>query len=207
MHGMRQHGADMAEEKNEAPAKKGKGLKIALIALAMLLVAGGAGGTAWYFASGSGADKVATAGSADADEAKRRQRKPGQQRVFVPMDQFVVNLSDSNLDRYAQVAVVLEVDDSPTETRIKASMPAVRNAILLLLSARSASELLSLEGKEQLAIDIALAAHAVVSDQMPPRPSARAIAANGETAQAARSFDDVDTGPIAAVHFSQFIVK
>src|SRR5690606_3125115 len=92
-------------------------------------------------------------------------------RIFVPMDQFVVNLNDADSDRFAQVAVVLEVDDSPTETHLKAAMPAVRNAILLLLSARSASQLLSLEGKEQLAIDIAIAARAVLADEAPPRPA------------------------------------
>lgn len=188
----------MAEEKTEAPASKGKGLKIALVAMAMVLVAGIAGGAAWYFASSGAAAATATA-----DASSKKSRRPGEARIFVPMDQFVVNLSDANLDRYAQVAVVLEVSDSPVETRLKASMPAVRNAILLLLSSRSASELLTLEGKERLAIDIALAARAVLEDETPPRPT---TAAERE-AQGARGFDDVDTGPIAAVHFSQFIVQ
>lgn len=197
----------MAEEKTETPPAKGKGkgLTIAIVAAAMLLVAGAAGGTAWYFASGG--DAVAASGDPGAAAGKKHQRKAGDARIFVPMDQFVVNLSDSNLDRYAQVAVVLEVDDSPTETQIKAAMPAVRNAILLLLSARSAAELLSLEGKEQLAIDIAVAAHAVLSHDTPPRPASRVTGATGEAAPPRRSFDDVDTGPIAAVHFSQFIVQ
>ncbi len=194
----------MAEDKTEGPAGegKGKGLKIALFAMAMLLVAGVAGGTAWYFAAGSNA--VAATGNADDAAAKKTARKSGEARIFVPMDQFVVNLSDANLDRYAQVAVVLEVYDSPAETQLKASMPAVRNAILLLLSARSAAELLTLDGKEQLAIDIALAARAVLAHENPPRP---ASAAERDATQAGRSFDEVDTGPIAAVHFSQFIVQ
>jgi flagellar FliL protein len=196
----------MAEEKTEAPARKGKGMMIAVVAMAMLLVAGAAGGTAWYFASDEGGARAADPAGNEAD-ARKRNRKGNEARVFVPMDQFVVNLSDAELDRYAQVAVVLEVDDSPTESQLKAAMPAVRNAILLLLSARSAAELLSLEGKEQLAIDIAVAAHAVLSREMPPRPDFRAAGTNGEAGQARRSFDDVDTGPIAAVHFSQFIVQ
>lgn len=192
----------MAEEKTEAPASKGKGLTIALFAMALLLVAGAAGGAAWYFASGGNA----VAATADGDEAaaKKAQRKVGATRIFVPMDQFVVNLSDANLDRYAQVAVVLEVYESPAETELKASMPAIRNAILLLLSARSAAELLTLEGKEQLAIDIALAARAVLERETLPRPTS---VADREAVQPARSFDEVDTGPIAAVHFSQFIVQ
>lgn len=190
----------MAEEKTEAPARKGKGLTIALVAMGMILVAGIAGGAAWYFASGSA---EAAAGSGDGVAAKAS-RRANEARIFVPMDQFVVNLSDAQLDRYAQVAVVLEVADSPVENQLKASMPAVRNAILLLLSARSAGELLTLEGKEQLAIDIALAASAILANEAPPRPT---TAAEREAAQAARSFDEVDTGPIAAVHFSQFIVQ
>lgn len=192
----------MAEDKTETAASKGKGLKIALLAVAMLLVAAAAGGTAWYFASGG--DAVAATSEAHGAADKKAQRKAGETRIFVPMDQFVVNLSDANLDRYAQVAVVLEVYDSPAENQLKASMPAIRNAILLLLSARSAAELLTLEGKEQLAIDIALAARAVLAREAPPRP---ASAADREASQAVRSFDEVETDPIAAVHFSQFIVQ
>ncbi len=191
----------MAEEKTEAPASKGKGLTIALVAMAMILVAGIAGGAAWYFASGN---VEAATESADGVAARKAARRANEARIFVPMDQFVVNLSDAHLDRYAQVAVVLEVAESPVENQLKASMPAVRNAILLLLSARSAAELLTLQGKEQLAIDIALAARAVLANEAPPRPT---TAAEREATQAARSFDEVDTGPIAAVHFSQFIVQ
>src|SRR5690606_6083867 len=137
----------MAEEKTETPPAKGKGkgLTIALVAIAMLLVAGAAGGTAWYFAAGS--DAVAASSDAGTAAGRKHPRKAGDARIFVPMDQFVVNLNDADSDRFAQVAVVLEVDASPTETHLKAAMPAVRNAILLLLSARSASQLLSLEGK------------------------------------------------------------
>lgn len=196
----------MADEKTQAPAKHGKGLLVALITTLMLLVAGVAGGAAWYLSSGD-RDTHAAADPAGEADAKKRNRNPKEARIFVPMDQFVVNLNDSNLDRYAQVAVVLEVEDSPTENRIKAAMPAVRNEILLLLSSRSAAELLSLEGKEQLAIDIAVAAHAVLSNDAPPRPASRANGPDAELAPTQRTFDDVDTGPIAAVHFSQFIVQ
>jgi flagellar FliL protein len=198
----------MAEEQKEAPPPKGKGKLVAMIVAAMLLVAGVAGGAAWYVASGDAKSESAAATPAPGDgEGKRKvTRKPGDPRIFVPMDQFVVNLSDADLDRYAQVGVVLEVDDAPTESHIKAAMPAVRNAVLLLISARSAEDLLTLQGKEQLAIDIALATHAVLVGE--PTAAAMSRTLVGEGAQPVRrTFDDVDTGPVAAVHFSQFIVQ
>lgn len=190
----------MAEDSGAAPSKKGKGKTIVLLAAGMLLVAGLAGAAAWHFAS-AGANGDAT--HADA----KGHRKAAHRSVFVPLDQFVVNLSDLDSDRYAQVAAVLELDDASGENTLKTRMPAVRNAILLLLTARSAAELLSLEGKEQLAIDIALAVHAILADEAPPRPVSRAARSEDGAARPARTFDDVETGPVVGVHFSNFIVQ
>ncbi len=74
--------------------------------------------------------------------------------TFVPLDPFTVNLADKDVDRFAQIGITLQVDDAHFADQIKAYMPAIRNNVLVVLSRKTAAELLSVEGKEKLAKDI-----------------------------------------------------
>src|SRR6185295_19049220 len=74
--------------------------------------------------------------------------------TFVPLDPFTVNLADKDVDRFAQVGVTLQVDDPKFADQIKAYMPAIRSNVLMVLSHKTAGELLSREGKEKLAKEI-----------------------------------------------------
>lgn len=196
----------MAEETtSQAPAGRSRVLLIAVIVLSALLIAGVAGATTWYFARSNAGQNADVAGNGDGTAA--RQRRSGKSGLFVSLDQFVVNLNDTDADRYAQIAMVLEVDDASAESQLKAQMPAVRNAILLLISARSAGELLSLAGKQRLAIDVALATRAVLKHERPPAPGAASGPDGASTEAAPVEFSQADTSPIAAVHFAQFIVQ
>jgi flagellar protein FliL len=69
-------------------------------------------------------------------------------------DPFTVNLADKDVDRYAQVSVTLEVVDQKTSDMIKSYMPAIRSGILLVLSHKTAAEMLSKEGKALLQKEI-----------------------------------------------------
>jgi hypothetical protein len=72
----------------------------------------------------------------------------------LPLDPFVVNLADKEADRYAQIGVTLELDNGISADQIKAYMPAIRNAILMVLANKSSRDLMNREGKEQLAQEI-----------------------------------------------------
>ena len=74
--------------------------------------------------------------------------------VFAALEMFTANLADRDRDRFAQVAVMIEVDDLKVETALKAVIPIVRSEILLLLTSKSADELLTLPGKQTLAQQI-----------------------------------------------------
>jgi flagellar FliL protein len=74
--------------------------------------------------------------------------------VFVALDPFVVNLTDRDTDRYAQIGITLQVEDEKASEEIKAYLPAIRNNILLLLSHKSSEELMAEGGKEKLAEQI-----------------------------------------------------
>jgi len=203
----------------------------------LLLLLGGGGGAGWYFyakaKSTDGEESAETSKPADAGKAK----------VFANLDPFVVNLADDGGDRLIQLGVVLEVGDAKVASDITAQMPAVRNAILLLLSSRQSSELLTLPGKQTLAADIALATGGVLGWKPPAKasdapPRSRKVKADAQNtdddAEATKAGDKAANGadegdsdedkpgkpkkkasakaphppnPVAAVHFSQFLVQ
>jgi flagellar FliL protein len=165
----------------DAPLAKRRKTPI-LILLAALLLLGGGGAAAWILMKPD-----ATHASDAADGPPARAKKHAS--PFVPLDPFTVNLADKGGERMAQIGVTLEVVDSETEAAVKARMPALRNAILLQLSASESSDLLTLAGKQRLAGRIAELAGGHVGWKSDPA-AARARA-----------------NPVEAVHFSQFIVQ
>ncbi len=122
-----------------APKKKSK-LTLIIAIAAVLVVA--AAGAAWYFLGRAGADD---------EEEPRASSKPA---VFLPVDQFTVNLQPEDGSQYLQVAMTLKLADQETADAIKSLLPEVRSRVLLLLSSKKASQLTSPEGKTRLADEI-----------------------------------------------------
>lgn len=162
------------------PAKKSKTLPIVLAALLLL---GGGGAGAWWFLAGG---KAGT----EAGAPRKSQRKP----VFVNLDPFTVNLRDERGERFAQIGITFEVEDASVEVSIKDRLPAVRNNILLLISAKNIESLLTAEGKQQLAGEVRAATGAALGVAPPAAATASQPAVP-------------DGHPIRAVLFSQFIVQ
>ena len=118
--------------------------------------------------------------------------------TFLPLENMVVNLADTGGDRFAQIGITLELQDEATATLVKQYMPSIRNGILMLVSQRTAEDLLQRQGKEQLAADIL---------QEVTRP----LAGNKPRAQV--DDDDMDdrprrrASPVRRVLFSSFIIQ
>ena len=74
--------------------------------------------------------------------------------VYLPLDPMVVNLADPGGEKVAQVGITLEVLDAHASEAVKSYLPTIRSSVLLLISQRTAEELLKPEGKEKLAADI-----------------------------------------------------
>jgi flagellar FliL protein len=74
--------------------------------------------------------------------------------VFTALDLFTANLAERDNDRFAQVGVVIEVADAKAGAALTAVVPPIRSEILLLLSSKTADELLSLKGKQTLAAQV-----------------------------------------------------
>lgn len=74
--------------------------------------------------------------------------------IFVNLDTFTVNLQPEVGDQYLQVALTVKVKDDATAGAVKEQMPEIRNRLLLLLSSKRATEILTVPGKQQLAAEI-----------------------------------------------------
>lgn len=210
-------------EEGAKPKPSKKKLFITIGAVVALL--GGGGGAAWYFMGRGHQDEQAdAAGSAKAAEKLKAARS------FVTLDPFVVNLADTDLDRYTQIGLVLEVENAEANKKVSDRMPAIRNGLLLLISSKTASDLTSREGKEKLAVEIALSAGKDLG-WTPPDPNAHGGGDGGGEQPDPKAKDtkpddkpskesdkkakpakpkpkaEPPPNPVTAVHFASFIVQ
>ena len=118
--------------------------------------------------------------------------------TYVPLDPFTVNLADKDADRYAQVAVTLELGDPAVAEAIKAYMPAVRNNILMVLARKTAAEMTAHDGKLRLAGEI----RRETARGLGIEPDAGGAAGAGTPGQASTV-----PPPVTNVYFSTFIVQ
>jgi flagellar FliL protein len=134
-----------------APAGGGKS-KLIIIVLAALLVLGAGGGAAWYFLHGSGDGAAEEAPKKE--KSSKKKKKEEHPPEYLAVEPFTVNLQPESGDQYLQVAFTLQVDGPEQAEIIKTNMAKVRSRVLLLLSGKKASEINTVEGKQQLAGEI-----------------------------------------------------
>jgi flagellar protein FliL len=195
---MSSNAANAGEAKEK---KKGKGKLFIIIGLVVAL-AGGGGGYYWY-------SKKAAEESEDGEQAKGKKavlKAP----TFVALEPFTVNLSDTSAERMAQIAVSLQVSDPKTEEAIKAYMPALRHDILKAISAKESKEILTSEGKDKLASEIAVVAAQRLGwkgGDDDDEGDGDAKSDNSAKKKKKKAKVVAAPNPIDQVHFSQFIVQ
>jgi flagellar protein FliL len=203
-----------ATDADAAPPPKGKKKLIIIIAVAVLVVLGGGGAAAMMMMkskAAAAAEAEAEEGADEAAPAKKAaaKRDPKVPPVFVPLDPFTVNLADRNADRYAQIAVTLELNDPALEAQIKTFMPAIRSNVLLAMADRTADELLARDGKKQLARRIVHETSRALGYEVPPdEPPAEATEGDEPPKKKPKKAKPAEAElPIRAVHFSSFIIQ
>jgi flagellar FliL protein len=200
-----------------APPAKGKKKLIIMVAAAVLVLGGGGGAAMVLMKKKVDPDVEVTDEQAPAKAAHAPAAKhdPKAVPVFVPLDPFTVNLADRNAERFAQVGVTLEIEDTHIGDQIKAYMPAIRNNILMTIADRTAVELMGRDGKARLAERIRRAASrglGVEVDDLEEDEAAAPADADTEApvkAKAKKKKKKVDEValPIKAVHFSNIIIQ
>ncbi|MBP7132116.1 MAG: flagellar basal body-associated FliL family protein [Aquabacterium sp.] len=210
-----------AQTEGEAP-KKGK-KKLILIVVGVLLVLLLAGGVTAYLLMKKSMASDAEGADAGDEHAEQTEDPKAQSKakmeaatppIFVPLDPFIVNLADRETERFAQIGINLQVDDAKVGEDMKLYMPAIRNAILLILSHKTAEELLTAEGKIKLAGEIQRgAARAMGYEIAEPAPEETVEpSADGETEapapQKKRKKKKAESyNPIVQVHYANFIIQ
>jgi flagellar protein FliL len=165
--------ASKSETQGEAEVhgSGGKKKRLLLVGGVVLVMLALGGGGAWFLLGGK-KEAAHTAAS-----AKPKDDHPP---IFVTLEPFVVNLA-GEVEHYLQVGINLKVADSNVPDQIKAHLPEIRNAVLLLLSSKHAEELATLEGKNQLRQEIRVAVNRPLGIEM---PAAAAPHAEGAAAAA-----------------------
>jgi len=180
------------------PVKAGKKKLIIILVAVLLLLAAAGGGVVFWLKSKAHAAQEAEDADGTAEQAGAHtaaKRDPKAVPVFVPLDNFTVNLADREAERYAQIGISLELNDPKAGERIKLFMPAIRNNILMVLAHKRSSDLLERAGKEKLADEVL-------------RETERALGLEPVAAGAAtRKGTDDEPRPVRAVHFSNFIIQ
>jgi flagellar FliL protein len=180
-------------------------------------VLGAAGGGALFYIKKKQAaemeaegEEYTEEGSAAKSKAKSNRRDLAVKPVFVPLDLFTVNLADRDADRYAQIAITLELVDEKSQDAIKNFMPVIRNSILMTLTYKTSTELLERGGKARLAAELRRDISRSLGLQVPDEPVA--AGADGASAAAAppprrKPLKPEEITPVLAVHFSNFIIQ
>ncbi|MDP1902201.1 MAG: flagellar basal body-associated FliL family protein [Rubrivivax sp.] len=196
-----------ATEVPEAAPAKGKKKLIIIIAAAVLALALVGGGATWFLLK-----KKHTAAEAEGEEpaaaqvATKKDKEAQGTPVFVPLDPFTVNLADREAERYAQVGITLEIEDSKVGDQIKVYMPAIRNNILMAIADHTAGELMGREGKSALAERVKREVARALGVEV-EEPGAASEAGPAEKQPARKARKGAVALPVKAVHFSNFIIQ
>ena len=132
-----------AKSGDEAAKPKKSKKKIIFIVLLVLILAGAGGGGAWWYFMGGGKN---------ANESAKAE-KPAIP-IFLPLEQFTVNLQPEAGEHYLQVSMTLQMANKEDIEQARANMPQIRSRIIFLLTSKKASEIASLDGKKKLTDEI-----------------------------------------------------
>jgi flagellar FliL protein len=134
------------EEKKEAAPKSKKKL-IIIIALAVVLIGGGVGA---FLAMGH---KTEGEEGGDAAEAEEESAEKGGEEATAPpfvfaLEPFIVNLQIKG--SFLKTTIQLQFTEPEQPPHLESDVPKIRDAVIRILTAKSAQEILSSEGKEAL---------------------------------------------------------
>ena len=149
--------AEATAEAAPAKGKKGGGKKLVLVLVgALVLLGGGAAGA--YFTLSHGASKhEKTTKVEKRPDAPPQGEKPGTPHAVLSLEPFIVNLADSEGDRYVKYTMRLVLDRPEAAETAKdddLTITRIRDRVLTLLSSKTFAQVATPEGKESLRREI-----------------------------------------------------
>jgi len=141
------------EEEKPKPGRGGTKSLLIIIAILMLSLAGGAFAY-MHFAGGKG----------KADETKSEEKKNAPKTALIALDPFVVNLAEQG--RFLKVTMQFELGDVLNQPVVTEKTPQLRDAIITLVSSKSADAISSPEGKFQMKDELLLRANQAMGKEI-----------------------------------------
>ncbi|MBI5615840.1 MAG: flagellar basal body-associated FliL family protein [Gammaproteobacteria bacterium] len=149
---------------NEAPpaATDGKKKMIIIAAVVVVLLLGGGAGAFFMLKGDSkGGEKEAAEAQAEGKGGEKSEEKGGEgghgegkagEATYTSLDPaFVVNFQDkNNRTKYLKADMSVVSSAAKSEEIVRKHMPAIRNAVIMLLSRQAFEDLQSADGKEKL---------------------------------------------------------
>jgi flagellar FliL protein len=144
------------QTEGEAPKKKSK--KLLFIILIVVVMLGGGGGGFFFWKRSS-----AQAATAKAETKKEKKSENGEDNVkeVIELLPFVVNLADRQEPKYLRMTVSLGIGEG-TEKPDPLFTTKVRNAILAVVTSKTADQILTVDGKTELRKEMLEAARSAV---------------------------------------------
>lgn len=140
-----------------APEKARSGKKMMMLGLVGVLLLGGGGGAAWFFIAG---DKEEGGKDAKVTHGEEHAEEPG---PVMDLDPFLLNLADRDELRFLKVSIKLELDRPEKNTDYQNKVPAIRDALLVLLSSKESQLLRTVNGKRRIREEIMTRVNGVMS--------------------------------------------
>ena len=174
-----------AEQTTEPKVRRNR---LPLIIGAVVLLAAIGGGGYWLLAHKN----------ADAAAGSEKKAEVEIAPTYLQLENFTVNLQPETGDQYLQVTMSLKIADPTAVEGLKTRMPEIRNRMLMLLSSKKPSELVSTAGKEHLGIEVQDAINRIFTPQTAENNATSGVIATAAAAEPAAAVVAVAQAPAAA---------
>jgi len=162
----------MAEEENvqvekKSKGKKGMGLKIILLIVALAVLGGGGFFAGKILSRGASAGGSNSAESSEGAEVKEKKQASHSPQGVISLEPFLVNLKDPPGSHYLRIRVDIGLTKKLTDSEAKekgALISQVRHALVVILTSKTSEELLTVEGKEKLRQEVKEACSRLFTD-------------------------------------------
>jgi len=167
---------EKSKEGADEPKKKKSKLILIIIPVVVIILGGGgffayktflapAGGDEESQAETHGQQAKHTKKGEHGKKSKHGEAEQGEGPTFFSLAPFVVNLQDNIGTRYLKLTLKLELEGPETEQEIKALLPKVRDALIILLSSKNYAEIGTVEGKYRLRDEIVKRVNRFLEDE------------------------------------------
>ncbi|MGQ9524923.1 MAG: flagellar basal body-associated FliL family protein [Armatimonadota bacterium] len=121
-------------------------------------------------AAGTGALVAKRSSSPSAEPERPERRHPAKKShgpaVVVPLEEFTVNLADTNELRYLRVTMSLELADPEAKTTVEHEMHRIRDAVIAVISRHTMDELATPIGKKALKNELVSALNSALDEEL-----------------------------------------